>query len=187
MKTLFKTNLFLICLAVVMCCGPDPYEGMVLIEAGEFQMGSNSGNSDEKPIHSVHVDAFYMDAYEVTYAEYAEFLNAKGKYADGSITWLDIGSRYCRIEYVNRVYRAKAGYENHPVGEVSWYGAMGLCGVERQTSADRGGMGEGCAWKFIGSKLPVGQRDRFHECKLQFECWGYDNRREVCCEWLWSV
>ena len=124
MKTLFKTNLFLICLAFVMCCGPDPYEGMVLIEAGEFRMGSNSGDSDEKPIHSVHVDAFYMDAYEVTNAEYAEFLNAKGKYVDGSITWLDIGASHCRIEYVSRVYRAKAGYENHPVVEVSWYGAM---------------------------------------------------------------
>ena len=124
MKTLFKTNLFLICLAFVMCCGPDPYEGMVLIEAGEFRMGSNSGNSDEKPIHSVHVDAFYMDVYEVTNAEYAEFLNAKGKYADGSITWLDIDSSHCRIEYVSRVYRVKAGYENHPVVGVTWYGAM---------------------------------------------------------------
>ena len=52
MKTLFKTNLFLICLAFVMCCGPDPYEGMVLIDAGEFRMGGNQYD-DEKPIHSV--------------------------------------------------------------------------------------------------------------------------------------
>ena len=102
---------------------PDPYEGMVLIDAGEFRMGSNEQDW-EKPIHSVYVDAFYMDAYEVTNAEYAEFLNAKGKHTDGSITWLDIGADRCRIEYVSRVYRAKTGYENHPVVEVSWYGAM---------------------------------------------------------------
>ena len=101
----------------------DPYEGMELIPAGEFRMGSNEHDS-EKPIHSVYVDAFYMDAYEVTNAEYAEFLNAKGKHADGSITWLDIGAERCWIEYVSRVYRAKTGYENHPVVEVSWYGAM---------------------------------------------------------------
>ena len=56
---------------------PDSYEGMVLIEAGEFRMGSNQANN-EKPIHSVYVDAFYMDAYEGTNAEYAAFLNAKG-------------------------------------------------------------------------------------------------------------
>ncbi len=103
---------------------PDPYEGMVLIDAGEFRMGSNDGQDREKPIHSVYVDAFYMDEYEVTNAEYAEFLNAKGKHTDGSITWLDIGADWCRIEYVSRVYRAKTGYENHPVVEVSWYGAM---------------------------------------------------------------
>ena len=102
---------------------PDPYEGMALIPAGEFRMGSNSsGRSDEKPVHSVHVDAFYMDKYEVTNAEYAEFLNAKGKHTEAGKTWLNIGS--ARIGYVNRVYRAKAGYENHPVTYVSWYGAM---------------------------------------------------------------
>ena len=35
-----------------------------------------------------------------------------------------VGHERARIEYVNRVYRAKAGYENHPVTYVSWYGAM---------------------------------------------------------------
>jgi hypothetical protein len=41
---------------------------MVLIPAGEFQMGSNDKDSDpnERPLHSVYVDAFYIDKYEVT-------------------------------------------------------------------------------------------------------------------------
>ena len=103
---------------------PSPTEGMVLIPAGEFRMGNNSGASNEKPVHSVYVDAFYMDKYEVTNAEYAAFLNAKGKHAEGGKTWLDIGAERCRIEYISRTYRAKAGYANHPVVVVSWYGAM---------------------------------------------------------------
>ena len=103
---------------------PDPYQNMELIPAGEFRMGSNSGAPNEKPVHSVYVDAFYMDKYEVTNAEYAEFLNAKGKHTDAGKIWLDIGDANARIEYVSRVYRVKAGYENHPVVEVSWYGAM---------------------------------------------------------------
>ena len=101
----------------------DPYEGMVLIPAGEFRMGSNEADR-EKPIHSVYVDAFYMDKYEVTNAEYAEFLNAKGKHTEAGQIWLDIGDGGERIEYIAGVYRAKAGYANHPVVEVSWYGAM---------------------------------------------------------------
>ena len=101
----------------------NPYEGMVLIPAGEFRMG-NYYQPDESPIHWVYVDAFYMDKYEVTNAEYAEFLNAKGKHTEAGQIWLDIGDGDERIEYVAGVYRAKAGYANHPVVEVSWYGAM---------------------------------------------------------------
>ncbi len=102
---------------------PDPYEGMVLIDAGEFRMGSNEHDT-EKPIHSVYVDAFYMDEYEVTNAEYAEFLNAKGKHAEAGKEWYRIGNQLSRIEYVSRKYQVKGGYENHPVTMVSWYGAM---------------------------------------------------------------
>ena len=32
---------------------------MRLIPAGEFQMGSNDGRSDEKPVHTVYLDAFW--------------------------------------------------------------------------------------------------------------------------------
>ena len=103
---------------------PSSTEGMVLIPAGEFQMGSNSGASNEKPVHSVYIDAFYMDKYEVTNAQYAAFLNAKGKHIEGDKTWLNIGAFHAHIEYVAGVYRAKGGYENHPVTYVSWYGAM---------------------------------------------------------------
>ena len=41
--------------------------GMVLIPAGQFQMGSDDEDArlDEQPVHTVHLDAFYMDEYEV--------------------------------------------------------------------------------------------------------------------------
>ena len=51
---------------------------MVLIPAGEFQMGSNYGYNDEKPVHTVYLDAFYMDKYEVTNALYKKFMDATG-------------------------------------------------------------------------------------------------------------
>jgi len=52
---------------------------MVLIPAGEFQMGSNDGEDDEKPVHTVYLDAFYMDVYEVTNAQYKKFTDATGR------------------------------------------------------------------------------------------------------------
>ena len=99
-------------------------DSMVLIPAGEFQMGSNNGRGDEEPVHSVYVSAFYMDKYEVTHEEYARFLNAKGKHAEGGIEWLDLNDFDVRIEFTDGIYRVKAGYESHPVVEVTWYGAM---------------------------------------------------------------
>ena len=51
---------------------------MVLIPAGSFATGSNDGDDDEKPVHTVYVDAFYMDKYEVTNAQYRKFMQATG-------------------------------------------------------------------------------------------------------------
>ncbi|HXG94935.1 MAG TPA: bifunctional serine/threonine-protein kinase/formylglycine-generating enzyme family protein [Blastocatellia bacterium] len=46
---------------------------MVLIPAGEFLMGDDDHKPNEKPAHKVSVDAFYIDKYEVTNAEFKKF------------------------------------------------------------------------------------------------------------------
>lgn len=52
--------------------GEDEAE-MVLIQGGTFQMGSEDF-PDAQPIHEVKVNSFYMDAHEVTNAQFAEFV-----------------------------------------------------------------------------------------------------------------
>lgn len=54
--------------------GPIPEE--ILIPAGDFLMGVINGK--ENPVHSVYVDAFYIDALEVTNENYREFVEATG-------------------------------------------------------------------------------------------------------------
>ena len=49
---------------------------MVLIPAGEFSMGSYEGLDSEKPVHTVYLDVFYMDKYEVTNEQYKKFMDA---------------------------------------------------------------------------------------------------------------
>jgi formylglycine-generating enzyme required for sulfatase activity len=53
---------------------------MVLIPGGTFQMGSDGPDAggDEKPVHSVTVDAFWMDRTEVTVEEFRRFVDATG-------------------------------------------------------------------------------------------------------------
>ena len=43
---------------------------MVFVEGGTFQMGSNSGEEDEKPVHAVTLSAFNIGKYEVTQAQW---------------------------------------------------------------------------------------------------------------------
>lgn len=59
---------------------PRTANGMVWIPGGEFQMGTNDalGWPEEKPAHRVRVAGFWMDATEVTNAEFARFVAATG-------------------------------------------------------------------------------------------------------------
>ena len=43
---------------------------MIFVEGGTFQMGSSSGDSDEKPVHSVTLSGFNIGKYEVTQAQW---------------------------------------------------------------------------------------------------------------------
>ena len=52
---------------------------MLLIEGGSFTMGSNNSGDKQKGEHTVTVPSFYLDKYEVTNAEYAEFIKDTNK------------------------------------------------------------------------------------------------------------
>lgn len=54
--------------------------GMIWLEGGVFKMGSNLSMAriDEKPVHAVKLDGFWMDATEVTNAEFKRFVEATG-------------------------------------------------------------------------------------------------------------
>src|SRR3954462_10274850 len=51
---------------------------LALIPAGEFLMGSEDAEDDERPVHRVHVDDFLLGVQPVTNAEYARFVRDTG-------------------------------------------------------------------------------------------------------------
>jgi formylglycine-generating enzyme required for sulfatase activity len=51
---------------------------LALIPAGEFLMGSEDADDDERPVHRVHVDDFHLGVQPVTNAEYAHFVRDTG-------------------------------------------------------------------------------------------------------------
>ena len=98
-------------------------EGMVLIPAGTFQMGSEDedANFDERPVHTVHLDAFYMDKYEVTNAQFKAFVDANPDWQKDRID-----DRFHDWDYLHlwNGNNYPVGKADHPVVYVSWYAAM---------------------------------------------------------------
>jgi formylglycine-generating enzyme required for sulfatase activity len=97
--------------------------GMILVEGGSYIMGFGKGELDEVPEHTVSLNAFYIDKYEVTNKQFCDFLNAKGNQKEGGASWLEIDDEDCRIQKVSGVYKPLSGFADHPVIEISWYGA----------------------------------------------------------------
>ena len=98
-------------------------EGMVLIPAGQFQMGSNDDEADpdEQPVHPVHIDAFFIDIYEVTNAQYKAFIDANPQWQKDNIE--DEFHRGFYLHFWDGT-NYPAGKANYPVTHVSWYAAM---------------------------------------------------------------
>jgi formylglycine-generating enzyme required for sulfatase activity len=58
--------------------GARPPKGMVWVPGGGFAMGSEDFYPEERPVHTVEVDGFWMDQHPVTVAEFRRFVKATG-------------------------------------------------------------------------------------------------------------
>ncbi len=98
-------------------------KGMVLIPAGEFQMGSNDpkDRKDAKPVGTVYVDAFYIDETEVTNTQYKAFLLENPQWQKGRVNTEFVNANYLKHWNGNNY---PSGRGSHPVVYVSWYAAM---------------------------------------------------------------
>ncbi len=112
---------------------------MVTIPKGEFKMGCVSGidcNSSEKPIHDVSIPAFMISATEVTNQQYVGFLNGVDQVDK---KWLDTKSYDDTSHIIKNAgqYKVEENYTDHPVINVSWYGAKAyLAWLSEKTGHD---------------------------------------------------
>ncbi len=84
---------------------------MIKIPVGKFIRGTDSRLADEGPQHTLHLDTYYIDKYEVTNLQYKKFN--------------DETRRRSPKHFRNRTF--PQGKVDHPVTYVTWYDAEAYC------------------------------------------------------------
>jgi len=123
---------------------------LVTIPAGSFTMGDNTGSNNERPAHEVELSAFAIGKYEVTNAQYAQYLTeafAAGEiFYESTLVTGKIGPFAARLytrtsgapefpdTFIEAVpldngyeFFARPGFEKYPVVRMNWYGAAAFC------------------------------------------------------------
>ena len=149
-------------------------KNMIKVEGGTFMMGSNEGFDNEKPVHEVSLDSFYMAKYPITIGQYLAFVNeTQSHYPE----WLETGSEY-NIHTGTDDYYKKTGMSekntNHPVTGISWDDAQAFCKWIKEKTGQNFRLPTEAEWEYAarGGNLSKG-----------FEYAGSNNIEEVA--WYW--
>jgi formylglycine-generating enzyme len=141
---------------------------MILVEGGSFNMDSNDGTNDEKPMHNVTLSDFYIGKYPVTQNQYKSVMGKNPSY------FKDSG-------------------KNAPVEKVTWFDAVEFCNnLSAQKGLQKCYSGSGnsikCDFSKNGYRLPT-EAEWEYAAKGGSKSKGYkysgsDNLGEV--GWYWQ-
>jgi formylglycine-generating enzyme required for sulfatase activity len=113
--------------------GKDIVTNLIFVQGGSFQMGSNAGNINEKPIHSVTVRSFYLGKYEVTQKEWNDLMISN---------------------------KSKIKADNNPVEQITWIQAIEFCNKKSKQEGlspcyEINGNNVTCDFNMNGYRLPT--------------------------------
>jgi len=155
----------------------NPPAGMARF-GGSFNMGSNEGDSDEKPVHTVSFGEFYISPTEVTVGEFRQFVSAMGYRTDaekGSGSYVWDGSQWGQKSDANWKNPYFTQTDDHPVTCVNWNDAVAYCNWRSQAEGLTpcyNGIGDNitCNFDANGYRLPT-------EAEWEYAARGGDNSR----------
>lgn len=135
-------------------------EKMIFITGSSFQMGSEDGNVDERPIHEVQVSSFYLSKYELTVGEFRVFINETNYKTDaekndnqGSFFWIPAEERWEPRKSINWRFDAAGKLrprdeDSHPVVHISWNDATAYCNWLSEKTGKKYRLPTEAEWEF---------------------------------------
>lgn len=110
---------------------------MVFVKGGNFMVGSKSGGYDEKPVHEVYLDDFYIGKYEVTQSEWYKVLPK------------DPSKRYF------------PGCDSCPVERVTWYQVQEFISTLNGLTGQNYRLPTEAEWEYAASGGTLSQRYKY--------------------------
>jgi len=105
----------------------DPYHDIewVRVPAGEFKMGDNfnEGELDERPVHTVYLNEYYISKYEITFEQFDKFCDETGR------TKPEMG----KVDSGSYIFWGRG---KMPVINVTWEDAKAYCDWLSQTRGE---------------------------------------------------
>jgi formylglycine-generating enzyme required for sulfatase activity len=129
---------------------------MLLVKGGEFMMGSEDGRYDEKPIHKVRLNDFYLGTNLVTVEEFEVFIEATGYQTDAEkqgSSQIYIEDKWQGIPGVN--WRCDTSGKphvvaeyRHPVIHISWNDAVTYCAWLKELTGQEWRLTTEAEWEY---------------------------------------
>ena len=153
---------------------------MAMINEGPFWMGCNqavdsycSCPSEECAYHEVGVvSPYYIDLTEVTNYQFVSFLNENGASCEGHHC-VDPGDGLAQLEKTENDWFVKMGLENHPMIQVTWFGARDYC----EWRCPNCRLCSEAEWE----KAARGGCNLYGDCELSSRVWPWGNTFPVSC------
>jgi formylglycine-generating enzyme required for sulfatase activity/serine/threonine protein kinase len=152
----------------------------VLIPAGDFMMGADDGEANEKPIHRVRISTpFYLGKYEVTVAQFKAFADATKHVTEAEKrgragAWQD--GRLTAVGGINWRTPGLPKEDNHPVVFVTWNDARAFCDWAAMKTGRRVRLPTEAQWEYA---CRAGSTTRFHtgnsDADLEQAAWFKQN------------
>jgi len=133
---------------------------MIYIPEGKFKMGSEKGDPDEKPVHEVSLDGFWIGKYEVLQSQWNEVIGSNPSYFKNlgknapveNISWKDIQ------EFLNKL-KTNTGIDFRLPSEAEWekacdYNSLGKKDKKLDDVAIYKDNNEELKYPVVGTKQP---------------------------------